>query len=75
MLFTLTLLTALARRRTPALRPTRRRRHDAGQATAEYALVLLGAAVVAIALVTWATGSGRVGELFDAVFDELQSRL
>ena len=50
-------------------------RGDAGQATAEYALVLLGAAVVAIALVTWATGSGRIGALFDAVFDELQSRL
>lgn len=51
------------------------RRPDAGQATAEYALVLLGAAVVAIALVTWATRSGRIGELFDAVFDELQDRL
>jgi hypothetical protein len=48
---------------------------QAGQATAEYALVLLGAAVVAIALVTWATGSGRVGDLFDRVFDELVSRL
>ena len=48
---------------------------EAGQATAEYALVLLGAAVVAVALITWATGSGRIGELFDAVFDELQGRL
>ncbi|HEU5149516.1 MAG TPA: DUF4244 domain-containing protein [Iamia sp.] len=48
---------------------------DAGQATAEYALVLLGAAVIAIALITWATGSGRIGDLFDAVFDELQSRM
>jgi Flp pilus assembly pilin Flp len=50
-------------------------RADAGQATAEYALVLLGAAVIAIALITWATGSGRIGDLFDAVFDELQSRM
>ncbi len=48
---------------------------ERGQATAEYALVLLGAAVVAVALITWATGSGRIGALFDAVFDELQSRL
>ena len=48
---------------------------QSGQATAEYALVLLGAAVVAIALVTWATSSGRIGALFDSVFDELQSRL
>ena len=37
--------------------------------------MLLGAAVVAIALITWATGSGRIGDLFDRVFDELQSRL
>lgn len=50
-------------------------RRDAGQATAEYALVLLGAAVVAIALITWATSSGRIGGLFNLVFDELQSRL
>lgn len=53
----------------------RTRAGEAGQATAEYALVLLGAAVIAIALVTWATGSGRIGDLFDAVFDELQSRM
>ncbi|CAN5675236.1 MAG: DUF4244 domain-containing protein [Iamia sp.] len=52
-----------------------RHRAEAGQATAEYALVLLGAAVVAIALITWATGSGRIGDLFDRVFDELQDRL
>lgn len=48
---------------------------EAGQATVEYALILLGAAVIAIALITWATGSGRIGDLFDAVFDELQSRM
>ncbi len=56
-------------------RAERCRLDEAGQATAEYALVLLGAAVVAIALVTWATQSGRIGQLFDAVFDELQDRL
>lgn len=50
-------------------------RRDAGQATAEYALVLLGAAIVAIALITWATGSGQIGDLFDAIFDEIRSRL
>lgn len=51
------------------------RAEEAGQATVEYALILLGAAVIAIALITWATSSGRIGDLFEAVFDELQSRM
>ncbi len=53
----------------------RRRRYrigaDAGQATAEYALVLLGVAAVALLLLAWATKSGKLGELFDAVVDNL----
>jgi hypothetical protein len=46
---------------------------DAGQATAEYALVLLGAAMVALILIGWATGSGagRVGGLLDRVIDAI----
>lgn len=47
------------------------RRSEAGQATAEYALVLLGAAAIALLLVAWATGSGMIGELFDAVVGQL----
>jgi len=39
----------------------------AGQSTAEYALVLLGAATIAMLVVTWASSSGAVGKLFDAV--------
>lgn len=74
-LSTLTLLRRGVRRADRWLRPRAAVPGQAGQATAEYALVLLGAAVVAIALVTWATGSGRVGDLFDRVFDELVSRL
>ena len=35
---------------------------DRGQATTEYALVLLGAAVVALLVVAWATSGGRAGE-------------
>ena len=42
---------------------------DAGQATVEYALVLLAAAAIAVLVITWATTTGRVGELFDRVFD------
>jgi hypothetical protein len=56
------LLTALARR------------GDRGQATAEYALVLLGAALVALLLVAWATaggGAGKIGQLLDAVLDSI----
>ena len=46
-----------------------RRRSETGQTSAEYALVLLGAASVAILVALWAKKSGRVGELLDAVFD------
>ena len=42
-----------------------------GQATAEYALVLLGAAAVALALAAWAAKSGAIGELFDTVAEQL----
>ncbi len=44
---------------------------DAGQATVEYALVLLAAAAIAVLVITWATTTGRVGELFDRVFDNV----
>lgn len=37
------------------------------QSTVEYALVLLGAAAVALALIAWVTRSDAVGRLFDAV--------
>ena len=49
-----------------------RRRSEEGQATAEYALVLLGAAAVALALVTW-VGRGRVATFFDAIFNHLMA--
>ena len=48
------------------------RRDDPGQATTEYALILLAAAVIAVLVITWATaggGAGRIGDLFDSVFD------
>ena len=37
------------------------------QSTVEYALVLLGAAAVALALIAWVTRSDAVGRLLDAV--------
>jgi hypothetical protein len=51
--------------------PERRARAEAGQATAEYALVLLGAAAIALLLAAWAARSGAIGRLFDAVVDRL----
>jgi hypothetical protein len=50
---------------------------DSGQATTEYALVLLGAAVIALLVVAWATdggGAGRIGELFDTVLSNVLDR-
>ena len=51
---------------------------DRGQATTEYALVMLGAAVVALLVVGWATsggGGGKIGHLFDRVIDAITGKL
>ena len=50
---------------------TRRFHRDAGQTTAEYALVILGAAAVATALITWASNSDTIKGLFDDVVGKL----
>jgi hypothetical protein len=53
-------------------------RGDEGQATTEYALVLLGAALIALLVVGWATsggGAGRVGDLFNRVIDNIADRV
>jgi Flp pilus assembly pilin Flp len=52
----------------------RRWRDDRGQATTEYALVLLAAALVALLVVAWATaggGAAKVARLFDRVIDSV----
>jgi Flp pilus assembly pilin Flp len=51
---------------------------DEGQATTEYALMLLAAALVALMVVAWATaggGAGKVGRLFDRVLDAVIDKL
>jgi hypothetical protein len=56
----------------PALRGSR------GQATTEYALVLLAAALVGLLVVAWATAGGgaeRVGRLFNRVLDSAIERV
>ncbi len=48
--------------------------HDqTGQATAEYALVIVAAAAIAGALIVWATSSGALTALFDAVINRVSS--
>ena len=52
--------------------------NDSGQATTEYALVLLGAALIALLVIGWATtggGSEKVGQLFDTVIDSVIGKL
>jgi hypothetical protein len=52
----------------------RRLAGEYGQATTEYALVLLAAALVALLVVGWATaggGAAKVGRLFDRVIDSV----
>jgi hypothetical protein len=56
-----------------ALDHAAQRRHggDRGQTTAEYALVLLGVAAIALAVVSWATRTNLVSRLLDVVFSAL----
>lgn len=42
-----------------------------GQTTAEYALVILGAAAIGTLLIAWATKSHAVGKLFDEVVGKI----
>lgn len=42
-----------------------------GQATAEYALVVVAAAAVAGTLIFWATNTGALAALFDAVVERV----
>lgn len=49
-------------------------RGEVGQATAEYALVLLGAAAVALLLIGWATTTDQISRLFDFVIEQVIGR-
>ena len=44
---------------------------EAGQTTAEYALVILGAAAIGTLVLTWATKSHVIGKLFDTVVGKI----
>ena len=51
------------------------RRDERGQATAEYALVLPGAAAVAVLVVGWAAKTDRIGNLLNSVFDTVTGKI
>ena len=48
---------------------------ERGQASAEYALVLLGAAAVALLIVAWATKTNLIGKLLDAVMGAITDKV
>jgi len=52
-----------------------RRLDQRGQASAEYALVLLGVAAIALLVTAWAARTNRIGRLLDAVMDQLLDRV
>lgn len=46
---------------------------ERGQATAEYALVMVAAATVALALILWATNTSVLPDLFDAMIARVRA--
>jgi len=44
---------------------------EVAQTTAEYALVILAAAAVAVVLITWARSSGKLPAFFDNIIDQV----
>ena len=58
-----------ARRRVEA-----HRFDDAGQTTAEYALVLIAAAAVAVLVITWASKTDLISKLMDFVVGKITGR-
>ncbi len=65
----ITALHVLARRVLPGTDDER------GQTSAEYALVLLGAAAIALLIVAWATKTDLIGKLLDAVMKALTDKV
>jgi Flp pilus assembly pilin Flp len=47
------------------------RSKEEGQTTAEYALVILAAAAVAVVLIAWARSSGKLPAFFDNIIDQV----
>ena len=50
-------------------------RDEAGQTTAEYVLLILGAATIAILVTSWASATDKVGRLFDRVVNSITNKV
>jgi hypothetical protein len=48
---------------------------DRGQTTAEYALVLVVVAAIALLVLAWATESGAIGKLFDFILSHIMGQV
>ena len=62
---------SLQRTRPTKPRRLRRRVAELGQATAEYALVLLGVALIAVLVLDWARNTNMISRLLDSVFKSI----
>lgn len=51
------------------------RREEAGQATAEYAIVLLGAVAIALLITKWVAKTTLIGRLLDAVLNYILGKV
>ena len=66
---------ARPRRSTVLLKLYVRIRSEVGQTTAEYALVLVGVAAIALLLVAWAGDTNKIGRLLDGVLDSILDKI
>ena len=48
---------------------------ERGQATVEYVLLMLGAAALALLVLAWATGTGKVSTLLNRVIDSITGQV
>jgi Flp pilus assembly pilin Flp len=62
---------AIVRLLTPEATRRRTARSEEGQTTAEYALVILAAAAIAVVLIVWARSSGKLPAFFDKIIDSI----
>jgi Flp pilus assembly pilin Flp len=60
-------------RQTRGVRTATQLGDERGQTTAEYALVILAAAAIAIVLIAWARSSGKLPAFFDHIIDQITS--